>query len=603
MTHNIQPKAQVAKQFSVLVRNIKVKIGRLKNRVVKQYHSVIRYILKKVNKHLQKKISEYEIQAHDSLNSRQLSKSENVIIHQADENNNRISNADVEFDLSGYDEFCEQVRIKFTNEFCRFKKMQLEVAKEFIPDSGPESLSLYIEEQLSALSQNTVEDPLGKDSIKALKHHLKTILRTFQKEGVSVSVIGFKRAMVKKFGGESWDTITNRFLLGTDEKKRKITQKCIPACKIGRDLLSQFNSGLDVFPSAYHDKGVIAHAIKDKNHATNMFISQLNIDGDKELTIVRHGINSAYGLRDATARNIAAMNRAKEVITAALASKQELFGKALRGEVVQLSVTSSSLVTPDHFRRVLKPKGDEKRMLRDQYNAFEELRKQSPVTLVVKDSNNQDKEIKIDLKLVSFNFGVNTFAVGENLNKLGGWSGSDRINRRGIKELIGYPASTSSTPGGMVGEWLEQNNDDKNAPVVKELAWQIKEIFNSNAHHTLQGGAYKLPARIIVLTSLIGGVPCTNCKSGKDRTGMSVAAAEALFTYIQLNHSVPDWKSVDLKEAGFLKELCLRGGHHEIQRRNVGVGGFKIQPEILTNYGMNDTDIALVRGLSDISFG
>lgn len=508
-----------------------------------------------------------------------------------------------------------RLKNRFTEDVEKLKTMQLEVAVKLL-SARYKGLSLLLQDSLARQVRNKQEKQysgsvklvsdggslLDKKAIKQLKSHQKTIRKVIARNGFQISKKAFAQGMVEKLGEQKWSTITRQFRLGGVRKKFNVTQYSVPASKIGHELLSPSYQGHDIFPHSYENKPVVSHAIRQKEHATNLYVSETNLnapDSIDKLTIVRHGINSAYGLKESEGRHEASVNRAREVIIAALATQPDRFKRALDGERVSLTMTSSSLVTPDRFRKIVDPLNDEKTMLADQQKAFNTLRSESPLTLEVKDSNGQIKTITVDLQLVPFNFGVNKLAVGNKvLESIGGWGTSDALNRDGIEQLLGDPKSENELTG-IVGQWLQDHSDDDNAPIVRELGQQIKAIFNARGHHTARGGAYKLPARVIVLTSLIGGVPCTNCKSGKDRTSMAVAASEALFTYLKMNGRVPDWRSVGASESELFRTLCLNGGHHEIQRRNVGASGFKVQPEILRAYGMSKEDISLVMGLSD----
>lgn len=504
---------------------------------------------------------------------------------------------------------------RFTEDVEKLKTMQLEVASELLSARYKDS-SLLLQDSLARQVRNKQEKQysgsvklvsdgsslLDKKAIKQLKCHEKIIRKILARNGFKISKKAFAQGIVKRLGEHEWSTITRHFHLGGGGKKFNVSQHSTPASKIGHALLSPSYQGHDIFPHSYDNKPVVSHAVMQKEHATNLYVSETNLKAPNsidKLTIVRHGINSAYGLKESEGRHEASVNRAREVIVAALATQPDRFKRALDGERVSLTMTSSSLVTPDCFRKVVMPQHDEKTMLADQQKAFNTLRSESPLTLEVRDSNDQIKTITVDLQLVPFNFGVNKFAVGNKvLESIGGWGTSDALNRDGIEQLLGDPKSEDELTG-IVGQWLQEHSEDVNAPIVRELGRQIKEIFNARGHHTAKGGAYKLPARVIVLTSLIGGVPCTNCKSGKDRTSMAVAASEALFTYLKMNGRVPDWRSVGATESELIRTLCLNGGHHEIQRRNVGASGFKVQPEILRAYGMSKEDVSLVMGLSD----
>lgn len=508
-----------------------------------------------------------------------------------------------------------KLKKRFTEDVKKLKTMQLEVASELLRDRYKDS-SLLLQDSLARQVRNKLEKQhsgsvklvsdgsslLDKKAIKQLKIHEKIIRKVLARNGFKISKKAFAQGIVKKLGEHEWSTISRQFHLGGGGKKFNVSQHSTPASKIGHELLSPSYQEHDIFPHSYENKPVVSHAVMQKEHATNLYVSETNLEASgsiDKLTIVRHGINSAYGLKESEGRHDASVNRAREVIIAALATQPDRFKRALDGERVSLTMTSSSLVTPDRFRKVIVPQHDEKTMLADQQKAFNTLRSESPLTLEVRDSNGQIKTITVDLHLVPFNFGVNKFAVGNKvLESIGGWGTSDALNRDGIEQLLGDPKSEDELTG-IVGQWLQEHSEDANAPIVRQLGRQIKEIFNARGHHTAKGGAYKLPARVIVLTSLIGGVPCTNCKSGKDRTSMAVAASEALFTYLKMYGRVPDWRSVGATESELFRTLCLNGGHHEIQRRNVGASGFKVQPEILRAYGMSKEDVSLVMGLSD----
>ena len=508
-----------------------------------------------------------------------------------------------------------KLKKRFTEDVKKLKTMQLEVASELLRARYKDS-SLLLQDSLARQVRNKLEKQhsgsvklvsdgsslLDKKAIKQLKIHEKIIRKVLARNGFKISKKAFAQGIVKKLGEHEWSTISRQFHLGGGGKKFNVSQHSTPASKIGHELLSPSYQEHDIFPHSYENKPVVSHAVMQKEHATNLYVSETNLEASgsiDKLTIVRHGINSAYGLKESEGRHDASVNRAREVIIAALATQPDRFKRALDGERVSLTMTSSSLVTPDRFRKVIVPQHDEKTMLADQQKAFNTLRSESPLTLEVRDSNGQIKTITVDLHLVPFNFGVNKFAVGNKvLESIGGWGTSDALNRDGIEQLLGDPKSEDELTG-IVGQWLQEHSEDANAPIVRQLGRQIKEIFNARGHHTAKGGAYKLPARVIVLTSLIGGVPCTNCKSGKDRTSMAVAASEALFTYLKMNGRVPDWRSVGATESELFRTLCLNGGHHEIQRRNVGASGFKVQPEILRAYGMSKEDVSLVMGLSD----
>ena len=87
--------------------------------------------------------------------------------------------------------------------------------------------------------------------------------------------------------------------------------------------------------------------------------------------------------------------------------------------------------------------------------------------------------------------------------------------------------------------------------------------------------AYKLAARLAVLSQLIGRVPCYNCKSGKDRTGEMDVECKFLAALIARGEKIPK-PGAKLTEAqkGLFRAIALQGGNFEVQKQNVGVAGF-----------------------------
>lgn len=494
---------------------------------------------------------------------------------------------------------------------CQLKRLEIEAGLELIQERDEPDiarLKFELESRLQKLdktvSRASKMDHLTKDAVRGLANYPKYLVKLMVGKGFKITVKDIRKSVVVRLNREEWHDVNKVGSVMANGKEYRFEQQCTPGCRItGRAKAT--GAGLKhcvsgIFPEDYKGLGVTSHATQNTVHATNLFTSRLvnQATGQEDLAIVRHGVNSPYGVKQGKARADGAFNRAKEVIVAAITLKPELLEKALQGEVVSLMVTSNSLLTPDAFRQLINPSGDEKPMLEDQLAAYDRLCSNQPVTLEIKTPEGQLRVIRIKLDLIPFNFGVNKFAVNAPLDAFGGWERSDSINSKGLGRLIGSTTSGSEDDG-LVGQWLRENEKHHDAEVVRTLMNQIREIYSSQSHRALKGGAYKLTSRLIVLTWLIGGVPCTNCKSGKDRTSMSVATAEALVAHIHLYGKVPEWKKVCENQSHLVKEFCLQGGHHEIQRMNTGVPGFKIQKEVLREYGMNESEIAQVRGLSD----
>ena len=500
---------------------------------------------------------------------------------------------------------------------CKLKLLQTESALDIIskkdhPNMGQLKFELELRKKTFSIAANTASktNQLTKREITDLGNHPQTLAKIMSKAGLKVTARDIIKSMDNRLNLEQWHNINNAGSVTANGKEYNFQQQCTPACritlhpKLKREGDTNSNEKVtDIFQEDYQGRGVTSNATKNTTHATNMFTSRLiNQDNNKEdLAIVRHGTLSPYGIKEPKERGAGALNRAKEVVIAALSLKPELLERAYQGEAVNLLMTSNSLLTPDSFRKIIKPIADEKKMLKDQMTAYKALNNEKPLTLNIKTADGKIREIRINLDLIPFNFGVNTYAVNSRLDQLGGWAYSDSVNSKSIQRLMG--STKPGTRGGIAGRWLRENEGHPNAAAVSVLIKQVQEIYNSQAHRSLKGGAYKMTSRLIALTWMIGGVPSTNCKSGKDRTAASEGAAHALIAYYNLFNKLPEWDNVNEDQSHLVKEFFLQTGHHQIQSLNIGAPGFKIQTDVLKEYGMNESEISQVQGLSNITGG
>lgn len=361
-----------------------------------------------------------------------------------------------------------------------------------------------------------------------------------------------------------WNTLNNTI----SHNQRDYACTLIPAgnMKLGND---------DIFPTSYEGKGVCSSSDKEANHAVNLWSSEISVPGEggKPKTLfkgLRHGILSPYAMKESDpARQAGALTRAKEVATAALFSKPELLKRALAGHTVPLQIVSTALVTAS------KVQGEDV-MLKDQIEAWKMLSKQTPSVLSVRGENGKMQEVKINIAVAAFNFGVNEIALKFGL----GWSASDKYNADAINQLLGSSTKPgAATLGGMVGDYLK--TQPANAVKVNELAQQLIQILSSNSHHRDGGEPYKAAQRVTMLAYEIGAVPCWNCKSGKDRTGMLDAEIkrEAISQHQGQPLSQPA-NPLDEKNQKIFQQVLLNGGNNEIQTYNTSAAGNKVLKNI-----------------------
>lgn len=85
-----------------------------------------------------------------------------------------------------------------------------------------------------------------------------------------------------------------------------------------------------------------------------------------------------------------------------------------------------------------------------------------------------------------------------------------------------------------------------------------------------------MPSRILLLTHLLNGVSLSNCKSGKDRTGMLDAEVKFLAVRCKKYGAVPKVGApLSDDDTELFQSLLLNSGSLEIQEYNTGLQGFK----------------------------
>jgi len=370
----------------------------------------------------------------------------------------------------------------------------------------------------------------------------------------------YKQAVVDHLNAQQWEPINETFAY----KGSSYTSHLTPASRI---KLGDHN----VFKEDYQGKGVASGSTTCTNHATNLWISEFtakNASSAKATPLfrgIRHGILSPYGVKGKTERRAGAENRAREVVTAALFLDQKKLQAALAGNTVDLKLTSTSLVTAFNFRNQTEGK-----QISDQIKAWDKLSSEQPCTLQIRDADGSLKTVKINLQVAAFNVGVNEAA----LNMKVGWGPSDQQNEKALRTLLGDDLSTKS---GWVGEYLASQPEPGNAKVVRGLSAQIRQIWNDQSHHSDGGEPYKLAQRIALLSHEIGVVPCYNCKSGKDRTGMldSELKREAVQLHSGGSLSTPAAKLTS-EQQGMFRKVLANSGNLGIQKVNTGAPGNKV---------------------------
>ena len=316
--------------------------------------------------------------------------------------------------------------------------------------------------------------------------------------------------------------------------------------------------------------GYMCHSAGEKDHAVNLAVSSLKIDDGQgaprtAFTGVRHGVHCAWEIKNATERAQANVNRATDAVKAAfsayLASHQDL----PEGQEIRLPMTSVSLLTPEWIRPILsalqgKNTNNEKMMLREQTAAWNALNGK-PMQISV-----NGRTYTVRPEIATFNFGVNKGGVGTFSDIIGGWGVSDPMNQSALQTLRARTEAFCSDANQPIGKRL----------AVQKLMNQLVEILADETERTDSHDAYKAAARVAVITSLMDGVPCWNCKSGKDRTGELDVECKFLATLIARGLDIPEpGAELTDEQKALFRTIALEAGNHEMQEYNTGIAGYK----------------------------
>ncbi len=293
-------------------------------------------------------------------------------------------------------------------------------------------------------------------------------------------------------------------------------------------------------------------------------------------------------------RNLASRKMAREVLSATVVSDPAKLQAALDGKTIDVTMNSVALVTPDWLRHIGGFANDERRMLKHQTQGLQSLASGSspdnPLRLTIKDDSGQPREIKVNLKVRTFNFGVNDYAVAKTVlpshfpvwRNLMGWGFSAALNDPQLEELLG--ARNDGVLGGAVADKLqklEQSDDpkvQKRAVLLRETATQARQIWKNRSFWSGNNEPYKMVSRLALTSHLMGETSLFNCKSGKDRTGQLDAEVKYLAAVGHATGHIPEPDSAHTAESRKMRTtFTLDTGNLEMQRMNTGLPGYKLR--------------------------
>ena len=422
---------------------------------------------------------------------------------------------------------------------------------------------------------------LGNHPVQDMERYAHLITKRLESIGVKQVDKKMKQARMRRMANVPWQTVEASLEPRINNKTLKLHSRITPAAKFRMHMGKSGN--VDIFPAHLNGKGKPSDKTDEAKHAVNLGESELIIMKDGLPKSLFKGLRSAtltaFGIKKEERRREAAEARCRDVLVSGLKQIWEDQPELFRaGGPVPLKLSTLSLLTPDKFRHRTHIHDDELRMQLEQVEALNILKAKlaSGEKLSFTDSSGQMHEVDVDFDFAATNFGVNPLALsGVQRTLAGAWGETEELNQQGLGQLFG-----GLEPGEPVGGWaqsyLNGPADAKDKEIVKQLIEQIRDLYETEDYKKEGEDAYKMAARILLLSSKIGVVTHYNCKSGKDRTGEADATVKRLAAEIEALGYVPDPRQPVSQEERTLSQMfALETGNIRWQQMNINRAGYK----------------------------
>ena len=363
------------------------------------------------------------------------------------------------------------------------------------------------------------------------------------------------------------------YLTNTDENSWNVINKTF-SVKMGGETVSiacrqtpvkQIPGNEDVYGANSPLKGNNCHDTTS-SHLLNGYSSSITVN-NKTVKCYRSATFSPYGLEDATQRRNAGVNRAVEFVKSIFRDRADLLEKVNHADgdriEVPFTITSVGLLTPALFTK-------ERGMVADQFAIWDEINRLAQAGDEKLQLTLNGKTVVLKPTVLSFNFGVNSFALGNHLSDgITGWGQVNARNNQALTELLN-----------LANQRLQGNPPPvkaENQAAVRVLIEQITHMKdNPSIYKNDNNEAYKMSSRIALLTDLLDESPAFNCKSGKDRTGVNYTDYAFLATLVALGKPIPEpGAELTFDEQALYRSIMMQNGNLEIQRDNTGFEGYK----------------------------
>lgn len=422
---------------------------------------------------------------------------------------------------------------------------------------------------------------LGERPVQDIERYSKLVARRLESIGVRGVDKKMTQARTRRMSNVPWQTVETTLEPRINNRTLKLHSRITPAAEFRIHAGTPGNA--DIFPAHLYGKGTPSSKTDEARHAVNLGESELMVVQDGKQKRLFRGLRSAtlsaFGIKSKTRREAATESRCRDLLVSGLKQlwegQPELFQKVGK---IPLRMSTLSLLTADNLRARTGIHDNERRMQREQVAALNLLKEKLAAgeKLSFTDSSGQMHEVEVDFDFAATNFGVNSLALGSMQRRLAGsWEEAETINQQGLTQLMG-----SLAPGGPIGGWagdfLQGPAADHDKMIVRQLIEQIRDLLETEDYKQEGEDAYKMAARVMLLSFRLGVVTHSNCKSGKDRTGEADASVKRLAAETEALGYVPDPRQPVSQEERTLSQMfTLETGNVRWQQMNINRPGYK----------------------------
>ena len=420
---------------------------------------------------------------------------------------------------------------------------------------------------------------LGRHPVQDASRYARLIARRLKSIGIKKVDKKLNEARTRRMGNVPWETVETRLEPCISNKTLKLKSRIIPAAEFRLEMGKSRN--VDIFPVHLHGKGKPSSKRDEANNAVNLGETQLLLEQGGHPKRLFRGLRSgtlmAFGISKIKEREAANDARCYDLAVSSLKQVLDDNPELFSQQPVPIRLSTLQLLTPDKGRHFLHIHDDELKMQQEQVEALKRLkaRLNSGEKLAITDSYGQIHEVDVEFDFATTNFGVNNLALDKKWRGIGPWGAVRNDNLEGLNKLIG-----SAEPGDEVGGWaqdfLNGPASSKEKMIVRQLIEQIRDLYVTEDYKREGEDAYKMVARLLLLSYKLGLTTHFNCKSGKDRTGEADAAVKRLAAQVEALGYVPDPRQPVSQEERVLSQMfALETGNVLWQQMNINRPGFK----------------------------